>query len=373
MPNDSALMDDQSAGRAALWRAAAACVRAGTPAALATVARRRGSLPMASDAKMLVTEDLRRWGTIGGGCLEADVTAQALETLASGRPALVRHSLNADIAGDLGLSCGGTVELFVEPLPAGRTDLADALDAVSGALRTRAPAVVLTPLEWDDGPRKAVRTGDREIVVGAWRPPAIGEPSGGAYLHEEARTFVEPVPRAPRLVIFGAGHVGREIARVAAGTEFCVVVTDDRAEFANRERFPHAAEILVDDPRGVLDTMAFDADDYIIVATRGHRMDAVIVERVAQSPARYVGMLGSRRKRAVIWKALATAGVPQAALERVRVPIGLEIGADTPGEIGVSVMAELIRLRRSPAEPREQRAERIGGQTAPRPDHEPVQ
>ena len=342
--------------RAALWRTAAALVRGGTPSALATVARRRGSLPMASDAKMVVTVDGRRWGTVGGGCLEADVTAQALDAVRTGVPALVHHTLNADLAGDLGLSCGGTVDLFVEPLPR-LPVLAALLDRVGEAITARRPAVVLTALEWDGGPRKAARVDDREIAVGDWSPPIVTTAGDAAWLDEAARTFVEPVPRAPRLVIFGAGHVGREIARIATASDFHVVVTDDRAEFANAERFPSAGEIVVDDPRTVFDRLAIDEDDYLVIATRGHRMDAVIVERAAGTAARYIGLLGSRRKQVVIWKALVAAGVPAEALARVRVPVGLEIGADTPGEIGVSVVAELIRVRRSAADSGEQRPE----------------
>lgn len=343
-------------GRAALWRSAADLVRAGAPAALATVARRRGSLPMATDAKMAVTADGRRWGTIGGGCLEADVTAQALQTLETGVPALVRHTLNADLAGDLGLSCGGTVELFVEPLLA-EPELAALLDAVGRAVTERRPATVFTGLEWRDGPRKAARVGGQAIGLGGWTPPPAPGDARGAWLDEATGTFVEFVPRTPRLVIFGAGHVGRAIAQVAASTDFHLVVTDDREEFANADALPWADEVIVEDPRTVAGALRLDADDYVVVATRGHRMDAVVIERVAASAARYVGLLGSRRKQAVLWKALAAAGVPDEALRRVRVPVGLDIGADTPGEIAVAVVAELIRERRSAAEPVEQRAE----------------
>ena len=127
--------------RAALWLAAAEAIEAGRDAAFATVARKRGSLPMASDAKMLVTVEGRRWGTVGGGCLEADVTAQALAAVESGQPAFVRHTLNADLVGDLALSCGGTVELFVEPLPRSG-ELAALCRAVGQGIQRRTPATV---------------------------------------------------------------------------------------------------------------------------------------------------------------------------------------------------------------------------------------
>ena len=331
--------------RAVLWRAAAAAAREGRRAVLATVARRRGSLPMASDAKMLVEPGGVRLGTIGGGCLEADVTGQALEIIGRGHPTLVRHTLNADVAGDLGLSCGGTVELFLEPVAAG-AEAAALYDAVAHAIVTRTPATVFTPLDWSTGPRKAVRLGDAVRTLGDWIAP-VAPVAPVANLDEVSGIFLEPLPRVPRLILFGAGHVAAEIARAAAATDFHVVVVDDRAEFANRDRFPTAAEVIVRDLPGAIAALTLDADDHVIACTRGHAMDAVVVGGTAASAARYVGMLGSRRKREVIWKALEAAGVPRAALERVKVPIGEEIGADTPGEIGIAVMAELIRLRRT--------------------------
>jgi xanthine dehydrogenase accessory factor len=331
--------------RALLWRVAADAARAGRPAALATVARRRGSLPMASDAKLLVEADGRRLGTIGGGCLEADVIAQTLDVIGRGLPALVRHTLNADVAGDLGLSCGGTVELLLEPVIHG-AEAAALYDAVAAAIDGRTPGTVLTALDWADGPRKTLQTGKEPCAVGLPLIPPLPPITNAPSVDEGLQAFVEPLPRTPRLILFGAGHVAAEIARAAAGTDFHVVVVDDRDEFANRDRFPHAAEVVVRDLPGALDALAFGGGDDVAACTRGHAMDAVVVEHAATSAARYVGMLGSRRKREVIWNALETAGVPRGALERVKVPIGEDIGADTPGEIGISVMAELIRLRR---------------------------
>jgi len=348
--------------RAALWLAAAEAVEAARPAAFATVARKRGSLPMASDAKMLVTGDGGRWGTVGGGCTEADVTAQALATLATGQPGFVKHTLNADLVGDLALSCGGTVELFVEPLlPSG--ELVALCRAVGQGIERRQPATVVTALEWDEGPAKlAVVAGERMTVGRGGRllaalaePPSAHRPPrtprrasrhSTAFVDEQAGCFVEPIQRLPRLTIFGAGHVGAELAQLAARAGFYVIVVDDRAEFANAERVPSANEIVVEDFRRVLDRMTFDEDDYVIAATRGHSFDAYIIERTASSGAGYVGMLGSKRKRAVIWRALEAAGVDPDALKRVRSPIGVHIGADTPAEIAVSVVAELVRLRR---------------------------
>lgn len=333
--------------RAALWLAAAEAIEAGGDAAFATVARKRGSLPMASDAKMLVQPEGRRWGTVGGGCLEADVTAQALATIETRQPQFVKHTLNSDLIGDLALSCGGTVELFVEPLVPS-PELAALCRAVGQGIQRRTPATVVTALAWRNGPDKFAEVGAERWSVGA--APSVARPRSSplasAFVDEDAGVFIEPIPRSPRLTIFGAGHVGAELAELAAHTGFYVVVVDDRAEFANAERLPSAHEIVVDDFRRVLERAKYDADDYVIAATRGHSFDAYIVERTAASGAGYVGMLGSKRKRAVIWRALEAAGIDTQALARVHAPIGDEIGADTPAEIAVSVVAELIRLRR---------------------------
>lgn len=299
---------------------------------------------MARDAKLVVAGRGRYWGTIGGGCTEADVMGQALEAAKRGTPAVVRHTLNADLAGDVGLSCGGTAEFFLEPIV---TEFAELYRAVAEAILQRVPAVVSTGLDWPDGPAKEARVGDRVVGTGLARSREDGgRISTIPTVDEDRGLFVEPVPRLPRVLVFGAGHVGNEIARLAARAGFYVVVIDDRLEFADPDRLPGVDEVVVEDLRTALDRVRLDADDYVLATTRGHQFDAEIVEATAASDARYVGMLGSARKKAVIWKALEDRGVPRAALERVRVPIGERIGADTPAEIAVSVVAELIRMRR---------------------------
>lgn len=339
--------------RASIWLAARELAEQGITAAVATVSRRRGSLPMATDAKMVVAADGRRWGTIGGGCVEADVTRQALEVAGSRQPTFVTHTLNADLAGDLGLSCGGTAEFFLEPVIASG-EMVRVYEVAARAITDRCPATVLTALDWGAGPRKAVvlsgEDAGESVIVGrvddAPVDRIIGDTRTVAHFDHETGYLAEPLLRMPRAVIFGAGHVGVEIARLAAGVGFHVVVIDDREEFANRDRLPWANEIVVDDFRAVLERFQLDEDDYVLATTRGHSFDAQVVERTAGSRARYVGMLGSRRKRAVIMRALEEAGVPLEDLRRVITPIGVDIGADTPAEIAVSVVAELIKVRR---------------------------
>jgi xanthine dehydrogenase accessory factor len=313
-----------------VWRAAAELARAGAGGALATVARTAGSTPVPVGTKMLIGPAGRLEGTVGGGCVEADVITDALAALV---PRILTHHLNADLAGDLGLSCGGTVEIVVEPLVA-VPGYVRALEEVAAA----AAGVVTTGLDWSAGPVKQFAPVPLE---------EIAEPA--ASLSEDRQTLVERLAPSPRVLVFGAGHVGRAIALAAATAGFRVVVIDDRPEFVDPASFPPSIDACVAPAHDALDRFAIGASDAVVIATRGHRHDALILERVAQSPAGYVGLLGSRRKKAVVSKALTAAGVPPAALERVRVPVGLAIGAVTPEEIAVSVTGELIAWRRRKA------------------------
>jgi xanthine dehydrogenase accessory factor len=310
-----------------IWRAAAQLARAGSGGALATVARTTGSTPVPVGTKMLVGPAGRLEGSVGGGCVEADVL-EAAQAAAGHGPVIRTHHLNADIAGDLGLSCGGTVEIVVEPLVQ-QPDYVAALEAAAAAEQ----GTLTTALDWSRGPSK------RFSVATDLAGPA-------AALSEDRHTMVEHLLLAPRVVVFGAGHVGSAIANAAAVAGFRVVVVDDRPEFANPERFPSALRVVAASVDAALAQVAIAPQDAVVIATRGHRHDAAILERVAASGAGYVGLLGSRRKQAVVTKALREAGVSAAALERVRVPVGLAIGAETPEEIAVSVTAELIAWRR---------------------------
>ncbi|MGH7607204.1 MAG: XdhC family protein [Gemmatimonadales bacterium] len=318
-----------------IWRAAAELARAGTAGegggAMATVARVRGSTPVPAGTKMLVGAAGRLIGTVGGGCVEADVIAAALRAQQSRQPALVTHHLNADLAGDLGLSCGGTVDIFVEPLVADAAYLRvleSAAAAESGLVRTA--------IDWTAGPLKtfAVLPADAPVA-----PPAT--------ITRDNRFIEERLALAPRVFVFGAGHVGAAIARAAAAAGFRVTVIDDRPEYADPARFGEGIAALTADVGDVLARFPLTAADAVVIATRGHRNDALILERIATSAAGYVGLLGSKRKKAVVTRGLAAAGVPSGSLERVRVPVGLAIGAVTPEEIAVSVVAELIAWRRS--------------------------
>src|SRR5438876_4848372 len=313
-----------------VWQAAADLVRRSGSGALATVARVRGSTPVPAGTKMLVGAEGRLIGSVGGGCVEADVIGAALDAQASRRPSLLTHHLNADLAGDLGLSCGGTVEIFVEPLLADETYVR-VLDAAGAA----EAGLVRTATDWSkEGPQKT------------FEPLPLGFTGAAATLTRDGRFMEERLLTAPRVFVFGAGHVGTAIARAAAAAGFRVVVIDDRSEYADASRFGDGIAVLAADVDTALTRYGLTTADAVVIATRGHRNDALILERIATSPAGYVGLLGSRRKKVVVTKGLKAAGVPVKNLQRVRVPVGLPIGAVTPEEIAVSVVAELISWRR---------------------------
>lgn len=313
-----------------VWQAAADLVRQSRTGALATVARARGSTPVPAGTKMLVGAEGRLIGSVGGGCVEADVIGAALDAQARGRPALLTHHLNADLAGDLGLSCGGTVDIFVEPLLADESYLRVlecAANAESGLVRTAT--------EWREAPVKTFESLAKGLTRGA-----------AATLTRDGRYVEERLLPAPRVLVFGAGHVGAAIARAASAAGFRVVVIDDRSEYADPSRFEAGITVLAADIEAALARYSLTIRDAVVIATRGHRNDAEILARVATLPAGYVGLLGSRRKKIVVTKGLKAAGVPAKSLQRVRVPVGLPIGAVTPEEIAVSVVAELIGWRR---------------------------
>jgi xanthine dehydrogenase accessory factor len=332
--------------------------------ALASVAKRHGSLPMSATAKMLVTAGGARLGTVGGGCLEAEIIERAMDVLERRVPALSSHSLNAELAGDYGLTCGGTAEMLIEPVYPDAV-LAAVYSAAAAIVARGERSVMATALDWSDGPRKALWS---YPMPAAGTAPAGSQPAGtppagrsddvmlaaiAAYdSRAEAASFeqgvlVESISGMPRLVVFGAGHVGAKIAQAAAFAGWRVSVVDDRADFADAARLPFAERAIVCDFHEVASAVPLDGDTYVVIATRGHQHDVVLAGQLAAQPLRYLGMLGSRRKVAMTAKVLREWGVTGEDIARIRAPVGISIGADTPEEIAVSVVAEMISVRRA--------------------------
>ena len=316
--------------------------------ALASVAKRHGSLPMSATAKMLVTAGGARIGTVGGGCLEAEIIERAHDVLQSRVPALSSHSLNAELAGDYGLTCGGTAEMLIEPV-FGDERLAAVYAEASALMARGARALMATGVDWSDGVVKAVVNNGR--YIGADNDlvrSAIGEFDATSELPSlENGVLVEPISGKPRLVVFGAGHVGARLAEAAAFAGWRVTVADDRADFAEARRLPFAELVVTCEFHDVSSAVQLDAETYVVIATRGHQHDVVLAGQLVPLPLRYLGMLGSRRKVALTAKALREWGITDEAIGNVHAPVGLSIGADTPEEIAVSVVAEMISVRRA--------------------------
>jgi xanthine dehydrogenase accessory factor len=242
----------------------------GRRGAVATIVNVRGSIPSFETAKMLVRDDGSILGTIGGGCVEADVWQAAREVMESERPRTLTFNLNQNPKHDTGLLCGGTLDVFIEPI----------------------------------------------------LPPAL-------------------------LYIFGAGHVSISLYKTAKSAGFDVTVVDDRETYANRERFPDAKEVLAEDFDQAMARFIPNESSYIVIVTRGHRDDMRVLRWAVQTRAKYVGMIGSKRKTIAIFRELTQEGLSPGLFERVQAPIGLDIGAVTPEEIAVAITAELIAVRRN--------------------------
>jgi xanthine dehydrogenase accessory factor len=285
-------------------------VEAGRPAALCAVVKTHGSAPQTPGAAMLVRADFRTLGTLGGGCVEAEVRRRAFELLQQDQSGLLDFQLDHDYGWDDGLLCGGQMSVAVMPVAveAGLGPFRQALELA----RQRRPASV----------------------------PLVVEHAGRMLAY---RVHLE-VP--PTLLIAGAGHVGQAVAELASRLDYHTVVIDDRADCASRARFPEPVELVVDDIAEALQRYPIDASCYVVIVTRGHRHDHQALDAVARRPAGYIGMIGSKRKSRLILEDLAAVGVTPEQLSRVHTPIGLPIHALTVAEIAVSIMAELVQVRR---------------------------
>jgi xanthine dehydrogenase accessory factor len=245
--------------------------RSGERGALATIVHTNGSIPSYESSRMLVRDDGSIVGTIGGGCVEAEVWAAAKEVILAEQPRKMTFNLNQDAAYDAGLICGGTLEIFVEPI----------------------------------------------------------------------------LPQ-PVLYIFGGGHISSAVARAANASGFSINVADDREAFSNTERFPMADRLYTTYEDAFAQILP-NSSSYLLIVTRGHRDDMRVLAWAVRTDARYIGMIGSKRKVLSVYKALEKEGYSAEEFERVHAPVGLDIGALTPEEIAVSITAELIAVRRNAA------------------------
>ena len=342
-----------------LYRAILNGLRRGECAALATVIARWGSGPREPGAAMLVLEDGRTLGTVGGGLLEAQVIEIARRVLHERLPACGTFSLSESEVEAGGMLCGGRVEVLVDFLDAGEPTCDRILTTVLAAQQAGRRCWLATSIRGTDQ-AGSIRTGLGLLETEGFDPgtldAACREPERLMATRCETdpvlvqlgdtRCFLQPVAPRESVFLFGAGHIARELAPMCSALGFRTVVIDDRKDFANAERFPQAADIRVVDS---FDTSLHQPDigdsAFIIIMTHAHAHDRTVLAGALKTPARYIGMIASRRKRDIIFRSLGEEGVAAEALARVHSPIGLDIGARSPAEIAVSIAAELIAVR----------------------------
>jgi xanthine dehydrogenase accessory factor len=326
----------------------------------------RGSTPQKAGAAMLVYADGGQSGTLGGGCVEAEVKQRALRVLAGGdsRPEVLTFCLDDNYGWDDGLICGGRMTILADPLPArnpsGRLQQAREyygsfhrlVEAGQGC--TEAVVMAEQAAGLAVGSRYLFDAGSQPVAQLAAGAGAEAVARGLTALAQRPRPHLAQgiayLPVLPRitLLIVGGGHVGQAVARLAAEVDFDVWVLDDRQRYASRERFPAAGRLLVGDiGRALAQLVQTDItpSTYALIVTRGHHHDEEALYHLASSSAGYVGMIGSKRKIKLIYEDLLPRGITAAALDRVHAPLGYDIGSQTVPEIAVSIVAELIACR----------------------------
>ncbi|GAB6178390.1 XdhC/CoxI family protein [Desulfobaculum senezii] len=326
---------------------------------LATIVDHDGSTPRSSGSKMAIHRDGCIDGSVGGGIVEALVQRAAADlfTAGEGAASFQDFDLSNELAANADMICGGHVRVMLEHLPA--TSWASAAYAtLDDRLRHGQKTVLLTLLQDGPSPRvssRAVLTANQPVPAWSGLQPedakslcATALSSGKPLIHtmDGARLVAESFSPMPSLFIYGAGHVSRPTAQLASMVDFRTIVLDDRPEFASDLRFPHADELrILSDFDTALTGADVDEDAYIVIVTRGHIHDKTVLAQALRTPARYIGMIGSTRKRNAIYDALLADGFTQQDIDRCHSPIGLSIGAQTPEEIAVSIVAELIAIR----------------------------
>ena len=334
----------------------------GKPCVLATVVRTKGSTPQKAGAMLLVREDGTAVGTLGGGCVEGDIWFAAREILRNeGGPEFKDYYLNEDIAARDGLVCGGTMYFYLEPFrePDDFSDIGhELLSAYDGGEPAALATVVRSEGDTVQLGAKLLLRSDGSIVgsIGtaeldetalevAARVASVGA-NEAVTIDDKTELFVEGFTTPPTLVMVGGGHVGKATADLAHRLGYRVYIVDDREDFANPERFPYAQETIVTPYTDWATHLDVNVNSFIVVASRGHWFDDVALESALTTRARYIGLLGSRRKTLMIYQRLLQLGIPRERLADVRAPIGLDIGALEPEELAVSIMSEIIMARR---------------------------
>jgi len=323
---------------------------AGETVAMATVVKVAGSAPRPEGSRFLVSSSGEMAGSVSGGCVENDVFLHATRVLEGGEPSLVTYGIADEEAFEVGLSCGGTIQVFIEPMmgevssavhdllvgarPGSLATVVDGPGAGTGALLDEGGGVIAGSLPDGivaDVGADAVRLADVEHAV------TLG--------YGDHEVFIETLAPSPSLIIWGADEVAVSLAEMARRLGYRVTVCDPRPAFAVPERFPAAERVVVGWPGDVADQVPIDARTYVVSLTHDTRVEGPLLPLLLGSPARYIGAMGSRRTHAKRVERLAAEGWEPEALDRIHGPVGLDIGAERPAEVAVSIMAEMIQAR----------------------------
>jgi xanthine dehydrogenase accessory factor len=339
------------------WRAE------GVGAGRAVVIKARGSTPRPEGGTLLVADDGRIAGSISGGCVEAAAIAEVTAARRGGYRRVVHYGISDEQGWSVGLSCGGSIDVLVEPdVPAEIEAAASGADGVAVAawLPVADAAADRAPMVIDAGGRSSGSLGDRVLdrMVADVARPLIAEGISRTLELPAGAVFVEVFDAPQRLVIVGAGQVAVHLVALARELGFHTVIVDPRGAFATRDRFPTADEIILGWPDEVADRAGIDEHAYVVIVSHDPRLDEPAIETALRRGARYVGVIGSRRTQVQRRARLAASGLSPEQLAQLHGPIGLDLGGSTPGEVALAILAEVVATRHA----------RSGGPLTPRVD-----
>ncbi len=331
------------------------CIRNGTDFALCVIIDRTGSTPREVGASMLVTADGHSVGTVGGGLVELGTQRRAQKVLQEKRAARIHFDLTNEDAGEMGMICGGDTDVWIDYIDASNPMYLNLYKTMADVYRIGMRAWFGIYPELDSAVHQCLLLADG-TVYGAFVDDAGALVSGSTQFQgydvftvsEQRRLYLRQIGSEAKAIVFGGGHVGLQLAPIVHALGFETVVIDDRVEFASKERFPYADRVFALDTltHDVFSREACDENTFVIILTRGHSFDRDVLEQALLTNARYIGMIGSRPKRDQIYEYLYQKGFTKEDIGRVYSPIGVDIAAQTPEEIAVSIAAEMIRVRR---------------------------
>jgi xanthine dehydrogenase accessory factor len=330
---------------------------------VASVVRTSGSTPQKPGSKLLVKKDGTTIGTLGGGCVEGDIWFASKEILSNGGRAKYQdYILNEDLAANDGLVCGGTMYFLIDPYRSEKSKLnTEILNEMSKAYQGELSLVLATIVNSNNTEsigQKLILKDNGDLLgdisdeglikkISKEAPELMNFGTCKIIEEDEVQIFVEGITTDPAILIAGGGHVGKAIAPLAKASGFKVWIVDDRKDFANKDRFPEAEKIVNGNFEKAFKELPIRKNTFIIIATRGHNFDDLVLENAAKTDAKYVALLGSKRKAILIYESLLKKGISEERLKEIRSPAGLDIGARTPNEIAVSIVAEMISFRNS--------------------------